>query len=251
MGCCFKENDKGKRYEGKKETNIKTNKITTREVKRDPHRKSNEIDESESKKLVDIEFSKAALKRNNDYRKLHGVMPLILDDYLYKMAFILAKQKLTEDTLKYNNLTYKNHDELGMNVFLCKKKLEGDKLMDKWYDEIKNYNFIEPNEFECVDFTQMIWKNSKNFGCGYYEVKEENDNNNNENQTKEYFYVALYYPAGNQPGEFKNNVLKKNKHQKKNPIVSSPKSIKSKNNSSKDETIDDINGNNTQKNFQS
>ena len=167
---------------------------------------------------------------------MHGVKPLVLDEYLFKMAFILAKQYLTEGTLENNNLKYKNHEELGMNVLSNDEMLDGDKLMNKWYDEInKPYNFIEPNEFECSNFTQMIWKQSNNFGCGYYclEVKEEKEIDKNENQekkqkiqsSKKYYYVALYYPAGNQPGEFKSNVLKKVEHQNKAQRFSSPESI--------------------------
>ena len=56
-----------------------------------------------------------------------------------------------------------------MNFLLCDEKLDGAKLMNKWYEEInKPYDFIEPDEIECSNFTQMIWKQSKNFGCGYY-----------------------------------------------------------------------------------
>ena len=148
------------------------------------------------------------------------------------MAFILAKQYLTEGTLENNNLKYKNHEELGMNVLSNDEMLDGDKLMNKWYDEInKPYNFIEPNEFECSNFTQMIWKQSEYFGCGYYclEVKEQKESDKNENQgkiqfSKKYYYVELYYPAENQPGEFKNNVLKIFEYQNKTQGVSSPES---------------------------
>lgn len=239
MGCgsCFNESNEGKGDEGKKVSmgccccdcgeKIIENKIHTKLVTHSPDRTLNEIDDSEAKKLVDKQFYNAALERNNVYRNLHGVGQLKKDDYLYKMAFILAKQKLREDTLKYNNLTYKNHDELGMNVLICDKKLDGEQLMDEWYDEINNYNFIEPNEYECVDFTQMIWKNSEKFGCGYYclEVNEENENNNNENQSKKYCYVALYHPAGNIPGKFTKNVFRRNIQQNENQRVSSTENI--------------------------
>ena len=50
----------------------------------------------------------------------------------------------------------------------------------------------------------MIWKNSNKIGIGYY-FSQEN---------KKYYYVALFYPAGNIPGEYKSNVLKKIKEKK-------------------------------------
>ena len=34
-----------------------------------------------------------------------------------------------------------------------------------------------------------------------------NVSNSKEEEPKKYFYVALYYPAGNKPGEYKENVL--------------------------------------------
>ena len=249
MGCCINDDEsKVGRNNKRKNANTRINKmnqIIVREINPYKKRKENKIDENKSKELehnINLEFVNAALKRNNYYRNLHGVKPLVLDEYLFKMAFILAKQYLTEGTLENNNLKYKNHEELGMNVLSNDEMLDGDKLMNKWYDEInKPYNFIEPNEFECSNFTQMIWKQSTNFGCGFYclevkevkEEKEEKEGNKNENQeknlkiqfSKKYYYVALYYPAGNQPGEFKSNVLKEVEHQNKAQRFSSPESI--------------------------
>jgi hypothetical protein len=270
MGCCINyDESKEGRNNKRKNTNTRINKknqIIVREINPYKKRKENKIDENKSKELehnINLEFVNAALKRNNYYRNLHGVKPLNLDEYLFKMAFILAKQYLTEGTLENNNLKYKNHEELGMNVLSNDEMLDGDKLMNKWYDEInKPYNFIEPNEFECSNFTQMIWKQSNNFGCGYYclEVKEEKEIDKNENQekkqkiqsSKKYYYVALYYPAGNLPGEFKSNVLKKIEYQNKDQRVSSPESkiksnVKNKKNniSTKEKKINTIN----EKNF--
>ena len=216
MGCgsCFNESEEGKKCcccECGETKTIRNKIIHKKEVIPNLDRTINEIDESLLSGSFDQNFFITALNKNNYYRELHGVRPLILDDYLNKMAFILAKQNLEENTLKYNNLGYIHHEELGMNVLTFDEKLDGDKLMDKWYMEKKNYNFIEPNEYdEFFDFTQMIWKDSTNFGCGYYckRVNENNENNNNENQSNNYCYVALYFPAGNKLGEFRNNVFR-------------------------------------------
>ena len=212
MGCCNcnSVDEKG------------INRIISREIIPNKKRKSNKIDNQKSKEFNtdnNIKFAKAALNKNNSYRNLHGVEPLKYDEYLFKMAFILAKQYLEEGTLENNNLKYMNHEELGMNFLLRDEKLDGDKLVDIWYDEInKPYNFNEPNEFECNNFTQMVWKKSEKFGCGYYSkeiIGDKGNNNENEekneknNISKKYYYVALYYPSGNQPGEFRKNVLKR------------------------------------------
>lgn len=270
MGCCITidDNTVERKSKGKNANyKINLNEIKAREIIPNKERKPNKIDENKSKEfenIINLEFVKSALNRNNYYRKLHGVEELVLDDYLYKMAFILAKQYLTEGTLENNNLKYQNHEELGMNFLLCDEQLDGVKLMNKWYEEKNNkpYNFNEPDEIECSNFTQMIWKQSNNFGCGYYclEVKEEKEIDKNENQekkqkiqsSKKYYYIELYYPAGNLPGEFKSNVLKKIEYQNKDQRVSSPESkiksnVKNKKNniSTKEKKINTIN----EKNF--
>ena len=159
-----------------------------------------QIDKNLLKNLkIDNSFVENAIKKINEYRKLHGVEPLIQDDYLIKRAFILSKKKLTnyfsEDFL------YKDGDDLGCNFEKCEDDIKAEKLIEKWYQENKSYNFIEPIELECNNFTQMIWKNTKRFGIGYYHEKEKN----------KIYCVALFHPAGNIPGEYKKNVLKKRK----------------------------------------
>ena len=154
---------------------------------------------------IDKEFAEKALKKNNEYRKLHGIEELILDDYLIKRAFILAKKKFKHFDIE--DLSYKDGSEIGTNFEKCEKILEPEKLMDKWYYENKKYNYIEPIELENSNFTQMIWKNSKRFGIGYY--CQQTKNNEKNQGTKKYYYVALYYPAGNIPGEYKENIFKK------------------------------------------
>ena len=53
----------------------------------------------------------------------------------------------------------------------------------------------------------MIWKNSKKFGIGYYtKIEKENENENIGHEKN--CYIALYYPVGNQPNEYKQNELK-------------------------------------------
>ena len=172
------------------------------------------------KNLIDDEkkkFNQLALKQNNQYRKLHRVEPLKFDEYLYKRAFIIAQQYLTEETIDNENLSYKNGKELGMNAKIFKEKLDEKKLMGLWYKENEKYNYKNPKELECNNFTQMIWKDSKKFGIGYYSLpengkgkesaKKKNENKNNEKKPEIYYYVALYYPAGNLPDEYEKNVL--------------------------------------------
>ena len=69
-----------------------------------------------------------------------------------------------------------------------------------WYKGRKNYDFNilsknKKNE-ENDNFTQLIWKNTKEVGFGF---NHDNDGN--------LYVVANYYPCGNIKGQYKNNVL--------------------------------------------
>ena len=175
---------------------------------------------------IDKSFVEKSIQKINEFRNLHGVEPLIQDDYLIKRAFIIAEKKLT--SFVGEDLLYKDGNDLGGNFEICDEKLEVEQLIEKWYNENKNYNFIEPIELECNNFTQMIWKNSKKIGIGYY-CSQDNIEENNLKSSKHY-YAALYYPAGNIPGEYKDNVLKKkiNKEINKNQRIKQNKEINPK-----------------------
>ena len=162
-------------------------------------------------------FIKEALNKINYWRIFHGVEPLEEDDDLNKRAFIIAKQFLTDGTFDIVNLNYENGGELGMNALKCENELKPEKLIEKWHSEKDNYNFQEPQEFELEsnNFTQMIWKDSKKFGLGFHYQKEEIPENENTNDhppkkgkiINAYYYIALFYPAGNIPEKYKDNVI--------------------------------------------
>lgn len=195
------------------------NKIDYENIKIDA-KKDNKINKDKYKGIfLDEDFAKLALAKNNEYRSFHGVKPLELDQYLCLRAFLIAKPSLLGEEVDNENLFYENGEDLGVVEFQSEKKLKPESLMEKWYGEIKDYNFKEPNEVDCTSFTQMIWKGSKKFGIAYYSQNQENEikvtdskeEEDEENNKKEHYYVALYYPAGNKPGEFKENVPPKAK----------------------------------------
>jgi len=204
------------KYFDKIKANIKLNQAVEHKIIERKKKNINILRKNMECLKIDNEFVEKALKKNNEFRKLHGIEELLLDDYLVKRAFILAK-KMFKDFCS-EDLSYKDGSEIGANFEKCDIILEPEKLMDKWYCENKKYNFIEPIELENNNFTQMIWKNSKRFGIGYYFTKTKDDEKNLE--TKKYYYVALYYPAGNIPGEYKGNIFKKKslKNQSKNNL---------------------------------
>ena len=186
------------------------------------NKRKNEIDNKISLDIkIDNIFVDQALKKINDLRQLHGTKNLKQDDYLNKRAYIIAKDLLNKGECFNENLHYKNFEELGMNVKMSNEKIDPEKLMEDWYKENKNYDYNNPIDFECNNFTQMIWKDSTNFGIGYYQLnnKKEKEIIDNKNEIKkietkkkqsqyEFCYIALFYPAGNKPGKYKDNVKK-------------------------------------------
>ena len=73
----------------------------------------------------------------------------------------------------------------------------GTSPVDSWYEEIKDYSFARSDYIKGTGhFTQVVWKNSKQLGCGV--ACGSND----------YCYVTCnYYPGGNYLGQFRTNVL--------------------------------------------
>lgn len=68
-----------------------------------------------------------------------------------------------------------------------------------WYSEIEFYNYTNPDTFDDAGhFTQLVWKNSKEIGIGIAVSKLDGDT----------YIVANYYPPGNYPGKYEENVLK-------------------------------------------
>lgn len=163
---------------------------------------------------LDNDFIKKALSMNNHYRKKHGVNELKLDKDLSKRALILAYQKLIEGQFSNNYQKNGNNEDLGLISFESNVKLEAEELIKNWYSDLKEYNPKEPDEFQSLNSTQMIWKNSLNFGIGYYpkaltelNKKAKKEKEKASNEINKYCYVALYHPAGNQPDQYRKNVF--------------------------------------------
>lgn len=79
------------------------------------------------------------------------------------------------------------------------------KVINFLSDAPYNYNYSNPGfSAEPGHFTQVVWKNSTQLGCGAAQgVKTLNGRQYNA------FYVVCHYaPAGNVTGQFPENVLK-------------------------------------------
>ena len=222
------ENDANMK-EGKNEDkfdNVQTNKLKyyyvnikgENEIKYDPEIfKDIQIDEKKYKFIED------ALNKINELREIHGVKPLERDDNLILKSFFLAKRKLLK--IPYDNKYefYDNGKDLGILKLGTDEQLSAENLIQKWYKEGENYNYKEPKDFKCVNFAQLIWKNTEKFGIGYFSADEKGENDillnqsvtteedNEEEGQYNFYYMALFYPSGNLPGEYKTNVLPRTK----------------------------------------
>lgn len=70
-----------------------------------------------------------------------------------------------------------------------------------WYDEVKQYIWnVEPkSSFKAGQFSQMVWKGSKELGVGVGRTKNG-----------KVIVVTTYWPRGNVVGQFLNNVKRIN-----------------------------------------
>ena len=74
--------------------------------------------------------------------------------------------------------------------------LDPEATVAMWYDEIKLYKFPDGGfSMQTGHFTQLVWTDTKQVGCGHVECKG-ND-----------IYVCNYDPPGNYDGEYATHVL--------------------------------------------
>ncbi|MEE6524313.1 hypothetical protein FKM82_023699 [Ascaphus truei] len=124
------------------------------------------------------QFEQDFLASHNTYREKHGAPPLQLNRDICNSAQNWADYLLSIHTMKHS----------GGNV-----------AVDAWYNEIKDYDFNNP-EFSGTteNFTQVVWKASTEVGVGM-----ATDGNG-------IFYVVGQYNEhgnGTNPGSFQMNVL--------------------------------------------
>ena len=153
---------------------------------------------------LDLEKIRADILSNHNYhRKRHQVDELEINKELETVAQSYSQYLSSIDAIKYSE-----NEKYGENIYLINTNNKdinniGEKVSQKWYEEISNYDFINHNYNynnintpETRHFTQLIWKETKFIGCG----ASCNKNNN-------CFIVCNYYPPGNNLNEFKNNVF--------------------------------------------
>ncbi|XP_062987012.1 Golgi-associated plant pathogenesis-related protein 1 isoform X2 [Elgaria multicarinata webbii] len=148
-------------------------------------------------KSASKQFADEVLKAHNDYRKKHGVPSLKLCKKLNREAQQYSEALASTRTLKHSPES--SSGKCGENLAWASYDQSGSEVADRWYNEIKNYNFQSPGFSSGTGhFTAMVWKNTKKMGVGKAAASDGST-----------FVVARYEPAGNivNPGHYEQNVL--------------------------------------------
>lgn len=89
-----------------------------------------------------------------------------------------------------------NHDrgnDLGENL-AWGTSLSGEEAFGLWYEEISIYDYRSPGFGPAGHFTQVIWRESTQVGCGAARCGDQ------------VYWVCRYAPPGNVEGEYRENV---------------------------------------------
>lgn len=146
-----------------------------------------------------IRFIHEALRAHNRLRSLHGVPQLIHNPELSILAQKHARYLANHNTVVNSNALYRG-ERVGENIMFLNDisliRYPGGHVTQRWYAQGAGYDYSRDHQPGTGLFTQMIWKDSREVGFG---VRKTNDGR--------YYYVAVYWPAGNVLGQFGNNVF--------------------------------------------
>lgn len=108
------------------------------------------------------------MDEHNKKRALHGVQSLSWDSTLADYAAQYAAKAFSCDNVQLVH----SHGPYGENLAVGYDG--GAKPVDAWYDEIKYYNFDDPNFSEKTGhFTQLVWKSTSKVGCSRVQCNNE------------------------------------------------------------------------------
>uniref|UniRef100_A0A1A8UTJ6 Golgi-associated plant pathogenesis-related protein 1 n=1 Tax=Nothobranchius furzeri TaxID=105023 RepID=A0A1A8UTJ6_NOTFU len=148
-------------------------------------------------KSASKQFAEELLQSHNEYRRKHQAPPLKLSSKLSREAARYADSLSRTRILKHSEES--SRGSCGENLAWASYDQSGKDVADRWYDEVKKYNFSRPGFSSGTGhFTAMVWKSSKQLGVGKAIASDGSS-----------FVVARYLPAGNitNQGHFETNVL--------------------------------------------
>ncbi|CAL8123113.1 unnamed protein product [Orchesella dallaii] len=151
-------------------------------------------------------------RRENEFRTLHNVSNLELDTLLTEDAQLYAEQLARTCSFKPSNPMGRDRlydrqftgENIAMNggAFL-RDEDSANVAVTGWYEENKNYDFAtgaSKGNLPVDQFTQSVWKSSKKVGYGMATNKKCPNGYT-------HYIVARYFPAGNLPNAYLENVF--------------------------------------------
>ena len=137
-------------------------------------------------------FVLAGTKKHNIYRACHNAQPLLPNCEIMKIS-----QDYAETMPEGHSGTEFYGQWMGENLYwITGKYPTGEDPVDAWYNEISDYDFNTHTSKggKIGHFTQLIWKNSKEIGIGYY------------CNSYKCCVTANYFPGGNYNNDNENQV---------------------------------------------
>ena len=150
-----------------------------------------------------------ALSKHNSYRSVHRSPSMTLDGTLNNTAQQWAQNLAATGKLEHSPSSQRNG--AGENLYVSyttASSIPADNLAEaavkSWYDEVSAYNYSNPGfSTGTGHFTQVVWKNSTQLGCGAAQGKATLGGT----EYNAFYVVCQYAPAGNVQGQFPQNVL--------------------------------------------
>lgn len=127
--------------------------------------------------------------------------PLKYNENLSKIAQSWAETMGKMQKMQHSPPNWRRYksNQLGENLaYSFNSPLTGEKMIDMWYAESMKHDYTLDKQEASQNFSQLIWKNSKEVGFG--RVKSANGDT--------WYGVAMYLPSGNMVGYYGQNVFR-------------------------------------------
>lgn len=144
-------------------------------------------------------YRRECLLHHNKIREIHGVPPLRESESLSEYSQNWANFISETDTLTHSSMIWDGKN-VGENIAKAGAIINDPSqlIVHKWYEEKENFDYSNPSsQNNTKNFTQMIWKKTESVGFGLAYSESGNT-----------FIVINYYPAGNTPNDYGENVTK-------------------------------------------
>ncbi|CAF0918876.1 unnamed protein product [Rotaria sp. Silwood1] len=144
-------------------------------------------------------FAQATLQAINGFRRRYEAQPLELNDQLSEIAQRWAEQMASTGKLEHSPAEWRNlgRQTLGENYAASfQAELTGEKMVRKWMKEGKRYMFGYDGRKDTENFTQLVWRASREIGVG----RARSDDGN------WWYGVVIFDPPGNIPNQYADNV---------------------------------------------